>query len=280
MNKRAALVTVHGMGNTAHGYSKTLQKGLQKRLGDKFQHLLIEEVLYQDILQANEDKVWQRTAPKVRWKALREFILFGFADAASLESGKEKPGSVYRLAQENIARVLLDVKRKTDDDALLIIIAHSLGGQVMSNYFWDANQAANPVGIWRHPEAFAALFNQGQPLSAEELHFMRGRTLGTFITTGCNIPIFVAAHATNNILPMQPNEHFRWENYYDKDDVLGWPLADLSPQYESVVKDIPVNAGQGVIGRVLKSWNPLSHTQYWGDRQVLDPLAEKLKACL
>ena len=44
--------------------------------------------------------------------------------------------------------------------------------------------------------------------------------------------------------------------------------------------DHPINAGGGIMEWMLKSWNPLSHSQYWGDDDVLDPLEEHLRALL
>jgi hypothetical protein len=38
----------------------------------------------------------------------------------------------------------------------------------------------------------------------------------------------------------RPNEGFAWHNLYDEDDALGWPF---------------------------NSWNPLSHGDYWTNRQ-------------
>ena len=60
--------------------------------------------------------------------------------------------------------------------------------------------------------------------------------------------------------------------FYDKDDVLGWPLADLSARYANLVTDIEINAGGGFWGWLTSSWNPLSHNQYWQDSQFLQQL--------
>lgn len=274
------------MGSTEPDYDKELIKELEDRLGDKFSSLHIGKVYYQKILQDNENRVWNLVAKRLKWDALRKFLLFGFADAAGLENGKEKSDSVYLQAQTLIARELWLARQAMSGNGPVVILAQSLGCQVASCYFWDAVESKkNPntvtVGIWKDISNFESKISSGTPLSEDEIDFIRGGHLHTLYTTGCNIPIFVAAHAMTDIIPIKPNTSFEWHNFYDKDDVLGWPLADLSSAYSQVVQDHPINAGGGgVFGWLLKSWNPLSHGQYWGDDDVLDPLEELLQSLL
>ena len=274
-----ALVTVHGMGRTPQDYHLPLTKAVSRRLGASAASLHIGRVYYQSILQPNEDRVWARVSPKVRWNKIRELLLFGFADAAGFEDGKEEPQSVYWQTQVEIARTLLKAREALGQSGPLIIAAHSLGCQVVSCYFWDARPEKVPVaGIWQDIEAAAPAITGGRALTADEIAYLRGSHLRQLITTGCNIPIFVAAHAGAAILPIRPNPGFAWHNYYDPDDVLGWPLADLSDAYGQVVTDHQVNASGGVLGWLFKSWNPLSHEQYWSDGGIATVVAEAIRA--
>lgn len=156
----------------------------------------------------------------------------------------------------------------------------------MSNYLWDAqHQQANPssvnIGFWANPQQFAKRIAGQNRFTKPTLEFIAGGTIHNLYTTGCNIPIFVAAHVTKDIVPIKkPHPKFEWHNYFDKDDVLGWPLEDLSSSYRTLVTDHKINVGQGVIGRLLKSWNPLSHNEYWRDSKVLDDLVVHLKLLL
>jgi hypothetical protein len=285
MNKKAALIAVHGMGNTPPDYNATLLKKIGQRLGPQFSDLHVGSVYYQGELQANEEKVWQRVAQSVNWTALRKFVLFGFADATGLECGKEAPCSMYTMAQTIIAAELYKALQAMGGPGPVVMVAQSLGCQVASCYFWDAQTARSgkPVraGIWQDIARFqSAITGHATPLSAEELLFLQGDTLCNLVTTGCNIPVFVAAHARNQILPIRPNPQFVWNNYYDKDDVLGWPLAELSDEYAQVVKDHRVNANNGLLSLLFKSWNPLSHSEYWGDSTVLDAIETPLRALM
>jgi hypothetical protein len=292
MDKKAALITVHGMGSTPQNYNAGLLDAIEKRLGQRFSELHVGSVYYQGDLQANEDKVWRRVADKVHWSDLRKFVLFGFADATGLECGKEAPNSAYTMAQTVMAAELLKAQRAMGKNGPVLMVAQSLGCQVVSCYFWDARVARDaktaPVGaqmpragIWQNIASYQdAITGNTAPLTPDELVFLQGDTLRNLVTTGCNIPIFVAAHARDQILPITPNTQFVWDNYYDSDDVLGWPLAELSDQYALAVKDHQVNANSGLDGLVFKSWNPLSHNEYWGDSTVLDAIEAQLKALL
>lgn len=281
-----ALLTLHGMGETERGYEAALVQRLKPRLGASAIDLGIHPVYYQDLLQDNERTVWDRAdrqAP-MHYDDLRKFLLFGFADAAGLEAGKEEPGSVYEQAQLQIAQALFEACKAHGPDQPVVLISQSLGCQVMSNYLYDAQKKLRSgqsvaAGIWRDIQEFAPQI-AGRPLADAEIAFLSGRTCRRWITTGCNIPIFVAAHKTMNIRPIQPppghSADFKWLNLYDPDDVLGWPLAPLSDGYAQLVQDRPINAGQGLVNWLLKSSTPLSHTAYWTDDDVVGLLAQML----
>lgn len=274
------------MGRTRREYDRDLRREIRRRLGPRSRSLHFGRIYYQDILQSNQNRIWKLVAGKLSWDVLREFILFGFADAVGLEAHKDRSNSVYTRAQISIARALFAARTALGGDKPIVILAQSLGGQVLSNYLWDAqqHQKKSPVsyGIWRKPQSFAQEIGASTAhLSAAEINFLSGGTLRYLYTTGCNIPIFVAAHASTNIVPIKkPRHDFEWHNYYDKDDVLGWPLEELSKAYSVLVTDHRINAGQGFLGWLLKSWNPASHNEYWGDDDVLDDLEAHLRSLL
>jgi hypothetical protein len=284
---KLALITVHGMGVTLANYADPLKAKLQHALGAHYADVTIRPVYYQDVLQQNEAAVWERVdgQSKVHYDDLRKFLLFGFGDAAGLETRKSEADSVYEQAQQEIARALLEVYTQCGSDCHVIFLTQSLGCQVLSNYIYDGQKKRNggqvDAGIWRDPEHTRAVL--GIPDEAAILPFLRAETCIAWVSTGCNIPIFVASHKTMNIKPIQrPNgsSTFKWLNIYDPDDVLGWPLQPLSPEYHDLVEDRAVNAGQGAVGWILKSWNPMAHTAYWTDNNVVKPLADMLRSLL
>jgi hypothetical protein len=281
--RQVALVTIHGIGETPLDYAAPVFATMQARfsLTQTQAWLICRSVYYQGILKPNQEEVWARVdaGAKLHYDALRRFLLFGFGDAAGLENRKEIDGSVYELAQEAIARQLLDAYQH-GPDAAVVFLAQSLGGQVLSSYLYDAQKATAGgvvvAGIWKNIDAWS-LRALGRRLLDAEKRFIGGATCTAILTTGCNIPIFVAAHKEMDIRPIAPpTPCFKWINVYDPDDTLGWPLQPLSPGYAAMVEDRQINAGQGMVKWILESWNPFSHLAYWSDEKVLAPLAELL----
>jgi hypothetical protein len=202
------------------------------------------------------------------------------SDAASLEHKKELAMSPYWQTQRLILQRLDELfdeiaAGSAGDMPRLAIVAQSLGCQVMSNYIWDAQQPRAYAGVWSAP------LDDGVPTDSPRDRFRRMRSLQLLLTTGCNIPVFVAGHSA--IEPIDRRKlaaGFRWINQFDPDDVLGWPLAQLSAAYAALVEDHAVNAsGDTLLGRV-RALTPYSHTQYWSTEQVLDRIADEIKEML
>ena len=111
-------------------------------------------------------------------------------------------------------------------------------------------------------------------------------TVTALVTFGCNIPVFVFAYKDKDIKPIAYPGHGLatdaqvkpwWLNYYDKQDVLGYPLAPTSKAYEKLkttgaLLDKAIN-----VGDIFQSWNPLSHNAYWHDDSFVKPVAKLIK---
>ncbi len=270
--KDVALITLHGMGKTDTSYFSDLEKGLKNRLDTDWTRVSFQNVQYAPILQVPEEKLWNAMISNknndLDATRLRKFVLFGFADAASLEYSanndineeKNQYKGVYIKVQRTIQKALDHAFTDFDKDPSkpVVIIAHSLGCQVISNYLWDAEKNKN-------------IFKADVTSDKKLLKFRKLKSLRNLITTGCNIPLFNAGLANRKCFK-KPNDQFTWDNYYDPDDVLGWPLRQLGDTY-NIVNDHHINSGG-----LFTSWNPLSHSGYWSDRDVVKPLAKILKS--
>lgn len=273
MSKSIALITVHGMGDTARDYYTPCYDVLKKALGKvAWDSLLFKPLYYQDVLQGNQEEIFNRTRDQIDWMKLRKFLLFGFSDAASLEYKKDAAGSPYFQVQEIVLNLMDEVFEEAGEKEIpVVILAQSLGCQVISSYIWDADPGRKAsAGVWSVPR------NDGVPADSPRDRFRRMRSVRRLHTTGCNIPIFVAGHKKIEAIK-PPTNDFKWHNFFDEDDVLGWPLKPLSQSYHDLVEDIPVNAGGGIIGTIVKSWNPFSHDQYWTDSEVIGHLSLSIK---
>ena len=257
---KIGILTIHGMGRQGPNFDRDLRERLSRRLDQGTRDdVVFQEVFFQDLLQGNQDRVWAEMDLaggwfpwpwRKLWARAREFLLFGFSDAASYLNRPAAHGSAYQVIHGR-TRDAIDqlAARLGDEHAPAVIIGHSLGCQVISNYIWDAQ---SNKGIW----------SETNPPT----NFQKLGTAAYFFSAGCNIPLFVSG--LDQIQAIQPpNDRFRWINYYDKDDVLGWPLEPLSTSYRQLVEDVELRA------RGLLRWTPASHTEYWRSGSFLKPVA-------
>lgn len=262
--KEVALITLHGMGKIKPSYYSELEEMLKRRLGIKWTEVSFQNVQYAPILQEPEDALWASMVAtpenELDGTKLRQFFLFGFGDAGSLEHSAQTDKKQYIAVQREIQRALDHALLDFEGDATkpVIIIAQSLGCQVISNYLWDAQHGSN-------------IFAESPPDGSAQSNFRTLKSLTNLITTGCNIPLFIAGLADRRCFE-RPNDSFVWDNFYDPDDVLGWPLKQLGSTY-NIVRDHPINSGGP-----LSSWNISSHGEYWSDDDVVSPLADIIKS--
>lgn len=260
--KEIALITLHGMGKFKPNYFAELEDGLKSALGGNWTRISFQNVQYAPILQGPQDKLWNDmvSAPANDLDAtkLRQFFLFGFGDAGSLEYSAHNDRLNYIAVQREIQSALKKayIDFGQDKSKPVVIIAQSLGCQVISNYLWDA-------------EYGKYIFENVADIDPDELDFLKLKSLRNLVTTGCNIPLFISGISDRKCFS-KPNASFKWDNYYDPDDVLGWPLRQLGPTFK-IVADHDINAGG-----MFTSWNPASHEAYWADKDVIRPLANKL----
>ena len=246
MAKKIAFLTLHGMGTTDEDYYVDLRNDLKRMIGaDAWNdNIHFDHVYFQDILQDPQNEYFDRVRHKIDSKKMRKFFLHGVSDAGSLESSRNTHDGAYDRTQMRIFDALgLAFSAVESPRTPVVFIAQSLGGQVLSNYIWDATRAEKPsYGVWRHSH---------DELTQDDIDFRRLRTLRVLVTTGCNIPMFIGGLPRAQRIPIDPpNDSFVWENYYDEDDPLGWPLQALSDGYDNLVMDIEVNAGN-----IFTSWN-------------------------
>ena len=68
-----------------------------------------------------------------------------------------------------------------------------------------------------------------------------------------------------------------WENFYDKNDSMGYPIKPLNKHFETHanVRDIQINTGG-----ILTHWNILSHFGYWRSRKLVRRIATFIEELL
>ncbi len=261
---KLAVLAIHGIGSTERGYSAALEKRLRREIGVRSSEVCFVEIDYQKHLRDNQTRLWERIKGGLRWVLVRKFLPFYFGDAAAVLYNSSEPGSIYRKTQETIREAAEKALAQLEGpECPIVVIAQSLGCQIISSYLWDAQRGK---GIWT------------EKASDSCMTFLKLGTLRYFLTTGCNIPLVVSG--LHNIEPIdKPNPEFRWLNFYDADDPLGWPLEPLysydPSRPQARPEDIPVN-----VGGVLKHWNPWSHSTYWTSERFIELAGARLRELL
>lgn len=261
--KKVACITLHGMGKYDPNYYVELRDKLVKKLDDNWNQVAFHPVQYASIFQDSQNKLWNEMVSEpsndLDFVKLRKFMLFSFGDAGSLAHSSGQNPVKYIEVQKAIADALQKAYVEVGAEGKVVIVAHSLGCQVISNYIWDAEHNKN-------------FFENYSESNEANNRFIRLRTLNNLVTTGCNIPMFNSG-LENRRSFSKPAENFKWDNFYDADDVLGWPLRQLGPDFRILVKDHEINAGG-----FLNSWTPFSHGGYWTDKDFLKPLVKIIES--
>ena len=276
-------LVVHGMGRQQPGFAEGLRAAVSARLGESGGLVVWQEALWAPILEPRESALWDAMEKAVDpdghpirldWGFARQFILHNFGDATAYQRDRHAESAGQLIHQRVSNAIELLQERLVDPAAPIVVLAHSLGGHIMSNYIWDR----------QHPPAHPT---PGQPLAPLP-------TLAGMITFGCNIPLFALAYRDAKPIDL-PGVAIsdpaivtavRWLNFLDRDDVLGWPLrplyekdaADLSPAQRRTLDRLEDH--EVSVGSLLTGWNPASHDYYWEDREFVQRVSDYLKTIL
>jgi alpha-beta hydrolase superfamily lysophospholipase len=167
----------------------------------------------------------------------------------------------YQAIHQRVYERLAELSSRAGPVTPLVVAAHSLGSVIFSDHVWDEQRRRGP----------------GRDA------FTRCETLAGLITFGSNIPLFtlgleqvkpIAFPPSGSALSAPVRDAARWMNYFDRDDVLGYPLREISPAYaETVHEDVSIG-----VGSLLAGWTPVSHTAYWKDAGFVDRVAGQVAA--
>jgi len=268
---KLAVMVIHGIGvDTQPGFADAMIAELKGRIDSAKKssaEVAFSSIYWADITQPAQSAYLRaaRQSADLDFMSVRQFVIGALGDAAAYQYVQGRKDSTQETIHDRIrASIRALYETQLNRKAVpLIFMAHSLGGHIISNYIWDLQHRNVPkVGL--------------SP-------FEKCWTLAGMITFGCNIPLFTFAH--RKVVPIKfPGRRLskaqkaqaQWLNYYDPDDVLGYPLKPLSAAYDKVVNaDITVN-----VGGLLSSWNPASHSHYWTDNSFTKPVAKVLAGWL
>lgn len=257
-----AIAVIHGIGESNPNFAEGFIDRVRERIrieGLPDSAFEFTQVYWGDVLLDREDELFKRLCEeRMDYKPLRHLMVQFHGNSLVYDScNRSDPRSPYRRIHARIDRALGILAAEAGGDAPLTIIAHSLGTVVLSNYLWDL-QHPNPA-------------SEVAPTALE-----RGQTLANVFTLGSPLPLWALRHADFGKpfrFPVGRYAHVgAWVNFYDEDDVLGYPLKHLNPEYdEAVTADQRINVGGPIAGAT-----PMSHLGYWESRSVANEIATKL----
>jgi hypothetical protein len=238
--------------------------------------LRFEPVYWASVLEKKESLLWTRLCGHghLGWMSLRQFMVHFAADAVAYQPMPSER-NIYVDVHGVFADTLAKLARVAGPDLPLVVVAHSLGTVIASNYFYDLQESVQrsesnrpdlvpehvrekigPTPLERG-ETLSWLFTMGSPIGLWALRYER---------PDFGVPIRVPATA---FAKEHPGLRCGWVNVFGTNDVIGYPLKGLYPS--AILEDVRVR-----VGNLLTSWNPFSHDAYWTDGDVVDRIARDL----
>ncbi|MCF8371965.1 MAG: hypothetical protein K9H64_10105 [Bacteroidales bacterium] len=258
MNNQIIVLTIPGIGTKKPGYSEKLENDVRKfakktSLKDNFRIIESRPFSVTEI-DDNQDDTFRRLDATNNLGGIlspRKFVMEAFGDGVTFERNASDPDGPYQKIHRYLKEKIEEVNQimLAYDKAILVIVAASMGAHLLSTYIWDADH------------------NRGIFEAAPSTEKNNLRNLWYLATIGCNIPLFISGLQESQVIAFDKrNVDFTWDNFYDKDDVLGWPLRQLSPSYNTLVTDYQINTGL-YVG---------AHVRYWKDNDFTKPFTGKL----
>ena len=288
---KVGVLFVHGMGRREADFAVGLEAALRSRIPELRTH--------PELVQFHGAWWGRVTEPRSRaliermqdvgldWERTRRFVMSNLSNAVAYQRLPQQAEDVYGRVHRAIATDLAVLEARLVDGAALVVVAHSLGTHVISNYTWDR---------WaRHPESpLAARAGIAEEASPSYSEFQNMASLAGIVMYGSSIPVLTIGYDKLEPLPFPDIDRLlpqlrrlrpdittaaihgvcEWHNFYDKDDVLGYPLGPLGNGFEERVHDHQIRAGW------LTGLTPLAHMRYEADTDLLLPTAQLIRNVL
>ena len=265
---RIAIGIVHGMGQQTVDFYKDMADKLHEAMAwvNPKIKLVIEGIYWADITDSLENKLWQRTdSNQLRWNKtlnLRSFVVNYLGDAIAYQAIPKDDDPcphdyIYDDIHERYAEQLQRLASRAGDNAPLCIISHSLGTIISSNYFYDLEHS-------RMRPRIATLIRNSQS------KLVNGQTLTHFYTMGSPIALWTMRFerfgqpVTVPASRLKPLGIGEWINFFDRDDIIAYPLKGLNANYGNAVTDDVEIRCPGLLG-----WTPASHGGYYNSRPLI-----------
>lgn len=241
------------------GMIEKLQENM--KLKDENCRLVIKPIYWGEKLFKKESKLYEIIqATDLSSDKIRQIMITVMSDLVAYQPLKNQR-STYDEIHEKVKQGLHEIAKEAGPNATLCVIAHSLGSVIAFNYLSD---------LQAHQMEYSG-----------DTSLEKGETLRFLYTMGSPLALYALRYEfhendepnqSNGVIFGKPIKVNVWKNFYDKADIIAYPLHDLNEYYKACgVEDIPVDAGS-----LLTNWNPISHMEYWTDPKIIDMIINDL----
>lgn len=265
---KLAIAVIHGMGSEEQFFSVELKHRITEEYVDHERGRMEEDLIFHEIFWGDliKDRHTQFLT-SVNYKKDLTFLnlreLFVDYTTATLAYNTATHDVIHERVRAQLAK--LSTHRRVDPEKTpLVIMGHSFGSVIMSDYIYDIQKKQ-------------AQTEDGKLEGISNLE--QFRTLAGFITFGTPLGLFSLKENSDFAEPIKVvgdalhddiKSKVRWDNYYDKDDIIAYPLKGVNDAYDKVVDaDHEIN-----VGGATTSWNPACHNGYWEDKDFYRPVAK------
>ncbi|MSO20407.1 MAG: hypothetical protein EXQ56_08070 [Acidobacteria bacterium] len=181
------------MGSQKRGFSDELVEELESHIGEP-SGVCWQEVYWADVLNYREEKLCDdmKVDTKLDYSRIRRFIITAFGDALAYQRVPGPDEDVYTqihvIIRDSLSKLRSSLRQDmpaSAPDRPIVVIAHSLGCHIISNYIWDHQQSEKSPTHGKRRK-INKLFGKND--------LERMKTLAGIITFGCNIPLFSLAY--------------------------------------------------------------------------------------
>jgi hypothetical protein len=252
---RVALITVHGIGTQGPDFANDFEAAVRAEVLDQRPKLNDDlkffPAFWQGAIQP-EETADDLKISKLPWKRARSLMLSYAADALAYQPSSAH--DCYARVNAQLDLALCAAAEWVGEDGVLVIVAHSLGTIVMSNFVWDAQNPGSDGN-----ESYIPSEQAKQALTRIE---------GVF-TLGCPLMVWSLRYDGGGIPISVPF----WRNVFSPYDVIGYPIKQINSAYAALpgAQDV-----QLAVGPWWDRYTPISHIHYLDDSRVIQMVADKI----
>lgn len=209
---KVAIVYIHGQGTYKENSYKEMMENVLGEVEYNKSQVEIFPVMYYSKIQGNQDKLLSRMN-SVPWmlSRIREKLVSSFGDPSTIYFNKKE----YDYVMSKVKDQFINAQKYVGNKGHIVLIGHSLGSIIASNYLWDANKAG-----------------------------IKYTNLKLMITTGSPLFVFISGKDVDDIKPIRKQSfRFKWINFYNSRDPLSSEYENFSPEYKDLVEDVKIKGG-------------------------------------